>query len=115
MVPLDFLRSLSSQLLPDQATIRRPTETPSGDGTTASWADASTVACRVSPLASSATEGVGADQSMQAASMWTIWLPALTDVTVRDRIAVGSRTFEVARVGERSYEAVRECICREVT
>lgn len=114
MVPVDFLRSLSNQFLPDSCSISRVTETPSGDGTSSSWSTVATVACRVSPLASGANEDLGADQSVTAVSQWTVWLPALTDVTVKDRIVVGSRTFEVNRVGERSYETVRECLCREI-
>lgn len=115
MVPLDFLRSLSNQFLPDVCTIQRYTETATGDGTSQSWSDLATgVACRVSPLASGASEALGADQSLQSVAQWTIWLPAGTDVTDKDRIVVGSRTFEVARVGARSYEVSRELICREV-
>jgi head-tail adaptor len=115
VVPVDFLRALSDQYLPDTCTIQRATETSTGDGTSVVWADVATVACRVSPLASGATEALGADQSMQAVSQWTVWLPAGTDVTVKDRLVVGSRTFEISRVGERSYEVSRECICREIT
>lgn len=115
-VPVDFLRALSNSFLPDSCTIQRYSETSTGDGTSQSWSTlASGIACRVSPLASGANEALGADQSMQAVSQWTIWLPAGTDVTVKDRIVVGSRTFEVARVGERSYEVSRECLCREIT
>jgi head-tail adaptor len=115
VIPVDFLRSLSNQFLPDLCTIQRYTETSTGDGTSQSWSTlASGVACRVSPLASGANEALGADQSMQAVSQWTIWLPALQDVTVKDRIVVGSRQFEVSRVGDRSYEVSRECLCREV-
>lgn len=116
MVPVDFLRSLSNQFLPDLCSIQRYTESSTGDGTAQTWSDLATgVACRVSPLASGASEALGADASLQAVAQWTIWLPAGTDVTVKDRIVFGTRTFEVARVGARSYEAVRECICREVT
>lgn len=115
-VPTDFLRSLSNAFLPDTCSTQRYTETTTGDGTTQSWSDHLTgVACRVSPLAASASEALGADQSLQAVAQWTVWLPAETDITVRDRIVYGARTFEVARVGARSYEAVRECICREIT
>jgi head-tail adaptor len=116
VVPVSFLRALSNQFLPDVCTVQRSTETVTGDGTTQSWSTlASGVACRVSPLASGANEGLGADQSMQAVSQWTVWLPAGQDVTVKDRLVVGARTFEIARVGERSYEVSRECLCREVT
>lgn len=115
MIPLDFLRSLSAQFYPDTCTIQRATETSTGDGTSQSWATlASGVACRVSPLASGASEALGADASLQSVAQWTVWLPAGQDVTVRDRVVFGSRTFEIARVGARSYEVSRECICREV-
>jgi hypothetical protein len=118
MIPLDFLRALSSGpfAMPDTCTIQRYTETVTGDGTSQSWTDLATgVACRVSPLASGASEALGADASLQAVAQWTIRVPALTDVTVRDRIVYGSRTFEVARVGAKSYETDRELICREAT
>ena len=115
MIPLDFLRSLSNQFLPDTCSFQRYTETSTGDGTTQTWTELATgVACRVSPLASSASEALGADASLQAVAQWTIWLEAETDVTVRDRVIFDSRTFEVARVGARSYEVSRELICREV-
>lgn len=114
MVPVDFLRALSNQYLPDTCAIQRYTETSSGDGTSQSWSTlASGVACRVSPLASGANEALGADQSMQAVAQWVVRLPVGQDVTVKDRIVYGSRTFEVARVGARSYEVSRECLCRE--
>lgn len=116
MVPVDFLRSLSNQFLPDTCSIQRYTETVTGDGTSQSWSDLATgVACRVSPLAAGASENLGADASLQAVAQWTVWVPAGQDVTVRDRVLYGSRTFEVARVGARSYETSRELICREVT
>jgi hypothetical protein len=39
----------------------------------------------------------------------------MTDVTVRDRLVVGARTFEVERVVGESYETARSCSCSEVT
>lgn len=115
-LPLNFLRDLQAQFLPDSCSILRVTETSTGDGVSSSWATlASGVACRVSPLAASASEAMGADASLQAVAQWTVWLPAQTDVTVKDRIVYGARTFEIARVGERSFETARELICREIT
>jgi len=116
-LPLAYLRGIQNAYLPDTCTIQRVTEgTPSGDGTSETWGTlASGVACRVSPLASGANESLGGGEAMQAVNQWTIWLPALTDVTVKDRIVYGTRTFEIARVGARSYETVREVIAREIT
>jgi hypothetical protein len=56
----------------------------------------------------------GAAQA-RAVGEWRILLPAFTDVTVRDRLVVGSRTFEVERVEGESNETVRACTCSEVT
>lgn len=116
MIPLEFLRALQEEYLPDTCSISRATDTSTSDGLSQSWANVATgVSCRVSPLASSAAEALGASAGLEAVSLWTVWLPALTDVTTRDRIVYGARTFEVARVGARSYETARECICREVS
>lgn len=116
MIPLDFLRSLNAQFRPDTCAISRPTDTASGDGTARSWSNVATgVTCRVSVVSNSAQESLGAGAGMRALAQFTVWLPAGQDVTARDRIVVGSRTFEVARVGARSYEVERECICWEVT
>jgi head-tail adaptor len=116
-IPLAFLRDLQNAYLPDTCTIQRGTEgTPTGDGTPVTWADFATgVACRVSIASQTGTEGLGGGDGLRAVNDWTIWLPALQDVTVKDRIVYSGRTFEIARVGARSYETVRECICREVT
>ena len=116
-IPLGGLRAIASGpfALPDACTIQRYTETVTGDGTSQAWSNLATgVACRVSPLASGASEALGADTSLRAVAQWTIWLPYGQDVTVRDRVIYGLRTFEVARVGDRSYEVARELICREV-
>lgn len=114
-IPLDGLRTLADQFLPDSCSISRLTRTTTEDGSSASWATVLTVACRVSPLASGANEALGGAEQISAIAQWTIWLPAGTDVRVTDRIVYGSRTFEVARVGARSYEVSREVLCREVT
>jgi hypothetical protein len=103
-LPIDMLRTLQGQFQRDTCSVSRGTETVTGDGTAVTWAAIATgVPCRVSP-----------DASLQSVAQWTIWLPALQDVTVKDRIVFGARTFEIARVGARSYETVRELICREV-
>lgn len=117
-LPLDFLRDLQAQFLPDSCSILRGTETSTGDGSSMDWNTPgviATVACRVSPLAASANESMGAAGGLQAVAQWTVWLPAQTDVTVEDRIVYGARTFEIARVGARSFETARELICREIT
>lgn len=116
VVPVDFLRNVSNQFLPDSCSIQRLTDTATGDGTSQSPSTvASGVACRLSARGRSASEVVGGAGAIRAATEWTIWLPALTDVTTRDRILVGSRTFEVQRVDAKSYETARAALCTEIT
>jgi len=125
---LDYLRSVSDALLPDTAAILRYTESNTADGVVETWQTiASGIACRVDMHRATATErggGAGAGSSadvFRAISDWMIHLPALTDVTERDRITVTStgrtdnRTFEVTAVEQMSYEATRNCICTLVT
>ncbi len=114
-IPLDGLRTLSEQFLPDSCSISRSTRAVTEDGTSDTWATIATVSCRVSPLASGTNEALGGAEQISAIAQWTVWLPAGTDISVKDRIVYGSRTFEVARVGARSYEVIREVLCREVT
>ena len=119
---LDWLRSLQDDNLPDACDISRYTETNTPDGVTQGWATvAAGVPCRISSRTTAGSEGVGAAAQERAASDWLVWLPALTDVTVRDRLLVHStgpgpaRTFEVERVVGESLETARGCGCSEVT
>lgn len=114
-LPLDFLRSVSEAFLPQTCSVSRYTETNTPDGVEEAWATVATgIRCRVSPRAATAAENVGSSGSLSlAVSDWVVWLPYATDVTARDRLIVDApdgRTFEVSRVGERSYEVARECL-----
>jgi head-tail adaptor len=122
VIDVGSLRARSAAFLPDTATISRYTETSTADGVVHTWQALGDAACRVSPLASSGAESAGSTGGvLRAVSEWVVWLPALTDVTERDRLTVhGSdrtdeRVFEVSRVGQRSYEVARECLCALVT
>jgi head-tail adaptor len=115
-LPLDWLRSLQNGFLPDVCAVSRYVETNTADGVVQDWQTvASGLPCRISSRTSAASEGAGGAAQTRAVSDWLIWLPALTDVTVRDRLVVGARTFEVARVVGESYETARACSCSEVT
>src|SRR5262245_1771834 len=118
-----WLRGISAAFLPDLAAIERYTETSTAEGVEQGWATIATgIPCRVSPSGANAVERAGIQGPsgggvVRSLSEWTVWLPALTDVTERDRIVVtgtdrtDGRVFEINRVGERSYESTRECIC----
>ena len=120
--PMSWLRGISNAFLPDLASIARYTQTSTADGVVEDWQTvASGIPCRVSPRGVTANEAVGAGAALRALSAWAVWVPFGTDVDVRDRLTVlgadraDGRTFEVSRVGERSYEAARECLCELVT
>lgn len=115
-LPMDWLRAIAAAFLPDAASIARYTEVSTSEGITQTWATiASNVPCAVWPSGVSAAEAVGAGAQLRALSTWTVRLPALQDVTVRDRITVADgRTFECQRVDARTYEAARDCVCELV-
>lgn len=110
------LQRLAESALPDTAAVSRPTDTNTADGVTRTFSTVATVACRVQPLGRSSgnTEVVGTRGGLQTADSWLLTLPAGTDVTVRDRLIVGARTFEIAEVLTRTYEVARITLCREV-
>jgi hypothetical protein len=113
---LDWLRTLQDDELPDACDVLRYTETNTPDGVGATWTTVHTgVACRISSRTTTASEAVGGAAQARAVGDWRIWLPAFTDVTVRDRLVVGARTFEVERVEGESNETARACSCSEVT
>lgn len=114
MIPTGFLQDLAGQFRPETATIQRGTDTVSGDGTSTSWATVATVSARLSPVGGAGSEGLGADQSIQAVADWRISLPVGTDVTARDRIVISGRTFEVSSVGARSYGAELHAYAKEI-
>ncbi len=111
------LRStLEAELLAGTAVIQRKTNTrDSSGGWSEAWAAVGTVACRVSPMDLPATERLIADR-LTLTAPWSITVPALTDVTVQDRLVVDSHTYEVTRVlGPRTEELLRRVYCSEVT
>jgi head-tail adaptor len=113
---LDYLRTVQNAFLPELASVSRYTETNGPDGIEQGWTTiASGLPCRVSSRTLSASEGIGGAEQERAIGDWRIWLEAFTDVTVRDRLVIGSRTFEVKRVEGESYETARACSCSEVT
>jgi hypothetical protein len=113
---LDYLRRVQNAFLPELGALQRYTETNTPDGVTQGWTTiASGLPCRISSRTTTATESVGGAAALRAVGDWRIWLQAFADVTVRDRLVIGTRTFEVERVEGESYETARACSCSEVT
>lgn len=111
---LAAMRSTLTESLPDTAQVQRKTRVSDGmGGFTETWEVVATVACRVSPSGLSSQERAVAER-LGSSRVWTITLPAQTGVQTPDRITVGSRSFEVAGIGNRSDEICRRVICVEV-
>ncbi len=114
---LDSIRAVAETGLVDRCDIVRYTETNTPDGVTETWATVATgVPVLLSmPGAAGSEAAGGGNAALVAISEWELWLPALTDVTAKDRLVVGARTFEVNAVAAISYEPLRRCNCAEVT
>jgi head-tail adaptor len=111
---LASMRATLLASLPDTAQVRRATRVSDGmGGTIDTWTTIATVACRVSPSNTTPTEPAIANQ-VQDRVLWTLTLPAGTNVRADDRVVVGSRTFEVLGVlAPRSYELATRVVAVE--
>jgi hypothetical protein len=110
------LRTLANRWLIDSCTIRRGTSTRTSAGTSVTWSDlATSVPCSLSPEGIDANERDGVRGGITSETNWRVRLPAGQDVTLRDRIVIGSRTFEVSGVEARTFEVRRSVLCVEIT
>lgn len=95
---LEACRATVVASMPDTAQVLRATTTPDGEGgQTTTWTVIATVPCRVAPADITPAERELAVQVLPR-TLWRITVPVQTDVVGRDRIIVGSRTFEVLGV-----------------
>lgn len=107
-------RAVQTGNLPDTAIISRYTSASDGaGGVTETWAAVGTADCRLASGGLTAAERAVAEK-LSAVSTWIVTLPQGTSVTEKDRIAISSRTFEVASVGAWSYESASRALCVEV-
>lgn len=120
MIPTGDLTAMQTTLtasLPDTCQVRRNTPVTDGaGGETDAWANQPAVTCRVSPLArSDRLAEIPVADRIAAVSSWIITLPAGTDVTEKDQLLSGGRTFQVASVlGPRSWEIGRRVLVQQV-
>ncbi len=108
------IRGTFNESLPDTAEVQCKVLLSDGaGGFSESWITAAIVACRISPSGRLPEERMIAERST-AMGIWTLTLPALTDVYPADRIAVGARIFEVIGALARSTEIGRRVVCVEL-
>jgi len=109
------MRATLSASMPDNAQVQRALRTSDGAGGFAeTWTTIATVPCRVAPSGLTPTEQVIAER-VRSRAVWTLTLPAGTDVTTADRVIVGTRTYEVVgMLTPRSYELATRFVAVEV-
>jgi SPP1 family predicted phage head-tail adaptor len=106
------MRATADTALPDVATVQRATTvSDGGGGTTTSWADVATVACRIAPAGGGegATGGRIVDESTAI-----VTLPADTDVVEADRLLIAGTVYDVTLVKQReAWEISRRAEAKE--
>ena len=109
------MRSEQSGTLPDTVVIWRYTADSDGmGGQTETWAAAGTVTGRLSPAGRAGAEAIIAER-LTASEPWVITVPTGTSVKERDRLGIGTRTFEVEFVNEHAaWETALRCYSYEV-
>lgn len=114
---------LEAELLPDEATILRPTEeSDGGGGRVTKWASRGTVACRLDPYGgATSSRGAGGESKLHPAErldtriVHIVTVPAGTDVQLKDRLEINDATYEVNILRQRGeWELLRRVECKEV-
>lgn len=120
-IDLDAMRATLADSLPDTANIGRYTATADGGGgQTATWpvAPADTgLPCRLGPVSEfeRRTEMEVSDK-VTADIRWMVTFASDVSLTEKDRVAIGSHTFEVAAFfGLRSWNIGTRVLCRLVS
>jgi len=112
---LDGMRATLNASLPDDAVIQRIVKVDDGQGGFIEG----TPTIVASPKVRVSTADLTREENTMAERVgiqtaWILTFPAETDVTAKDRIVVGGRTFEVAAVlRPRSWEISRRVLARE--
>ena len=109
------MRSEQNGTMPDTVVVWRWTSASDGmGGEVETYAAVGTVTGRLGRVGNMGEESVIADR-LTAADPWVITVPQTTTVYERDRLVVGSRTFEVEMVAEHAaWETARQCYGYEV-
>lgn len=109
---LTAMRAVQVLALPATATIQRYTLQSDGMGNYDQvWAAVGTVACRVYPQ-NVRTMGENAASGAQVISetRWFVTLPYGTTITAKDRLRIGSRTWEIYQVNNtESWQTAVRC------
>jgi SPP1 family predicted phage head-tail adaptor len=107
------MRATADTALPDLATVQRATTvSDGGGGTTTSWADVATVACRIAPAGGG--EGATTGERVVDESTHILTLPAVADITEADRLLIAGRLYDITLVRHRgAWELSRRAEAKE--
>ena len=110
------MRAVLDETFPDLCDIQRPNRVTNPDGTyTDAWTTVGhNTPVRVSPAVADRGYDLVLGGTPKSVSEWTLTFPSETDVRAEDKVTVGSRTFLVRVVNERSWEISRRVFCSEV-
>lgn len=110
------------ELLPDEATLKRPTYAPDGGGgRTQIWTVVGTLRCRLEPYGgATSARGAGGEsdthpgERLESRTSHMVSLPADADVRLTDRLEINGVTFEVNVVRVRAaWELTRRVEVKE--
>ena len=109
------MRSEQDGTMPDTGVVWRFTSASDGmGGNVETWAAAGTAACRLGRVGDTGEERVIADR-LTSADPWVLTFPVTTTIYERDRVVVGTRTFQIEMVAEHGeWETARQCYGYEV-
>jgi|SRR5690349_19633282 len=93
------MRAETDSILPGTCVVSRATFTPDGHGgQTATWAPTSTVVCRLDTKPSDMETVV--NNALNVTARYTMYFKYNADVTEKDRLVFGGKTYEVTAVLE---------------
>lgn len=96
---LTWMRGLQEQLMPGTVVIYRMAQTSDGMGGLADgWAAVGTVSGRIYPVNQRGNTEFVAGAQVISETKWYATLPVGTQITARDRVVSGGRSWEVVKV-----------------
>lgn len=110
---LTDMRAAQAEAMPETVLVKRLTNTTdSQGGYTRTWATNATTTGRISTTAGQERK---LGDKIVAMGDYLVTVPYTVDVTAKDRLVIGSRTFEIVHVMDKeSWETARRCVCKEL-
>lgn len=105
--------TFARNLLPDEATIQRPTVENVGGEQIVTWSDLATTACRIAPVTGGGETGESGGRVVEETTH-IVTLPAGQDAEESDRLVIAESIYEITLVRKRGeWELSRRCEVKE--